>query len=63
MLWTALNCLAGTTMRINWHKQQYTAQPVYDRLKTEYVHFDLAYPRVQRFMKAYKAKMRQTKVF
>lgn len=44
-----------------WYKQRHTAQRVFDRLKAEYSDFNLSYPTVQRFVKAYKAKMQQTK--
>ena len=46
-----------------WYKQRHTAQRIYDRLKAEYSDFDLSYPTVQRFVKTYKVKMQQTKVF
>ena len=46
-----------------WYKQRHTAQRIYDRLKTECPAFDLSYPTVQRFVKAYKRKRQQTKTF
>lgn len=46
-----------------WYKQRHTAQRIYDRLKAECSGFDLSYPTVQRFVKAYKVKMQQTKAF
>jgi len=46
-----------------WYKQRHTAQRVYDRLKAECPGFDLSYPTVQRFVKAYKAKAQRAQVF
>lgn len=46
-----------------WYKQRHTAQRIYDRLKAECPGFGLSYPTVQRFVKAYKAKMQQTRTF
>lgn len=46
-----------------WYKQRHTAQRIYDRLKAECQGFDLSYPTVQRFVKAYKAKTQRVNVF
>jgi transposase len=46
-----------------WYKQRHTAQRIYDRLKKECPDFNLSYPTVQRFVKAYKAKMQQARTF
>jgi transposase len=46
-----------------WYKQRHTAQRVYDRLKAECPGFNLSYPTVQRFVKAYRVKLRQAKVY
>lgn len=46
-----------------WYKQRHTAQRIYDRLKAECPGFDLSYPTVQRYVKAYKIKTRQVQTF
>lgn len=46
-----------------WYKQRHTAQRIYERLKAECPEFDLSYPTVQRFVKAYKSKIQQTKTY
>lgn len=46
-----------------WRKQRHTARRIYDRLKVEYPEFNLSYPTVQRYVKAYKVKKRKVKTF
>ena len=46
-----------------WHKQRHTAQRIHDRLKDEHPEFDLSYPTVQRFVKAYKVQTQKAKTF
>ena len=46
-----------------WYKQRHTARRIYDRLKQEQPEFDLSYPTVQRYVKAYKKNTQTTKTF
>lgn len=46
-----------------WYKQRHTARRIYDRLKEEHREFDLSYPTVQRYVKAYKVKTQKVKTF
>jgi transposase len=46
-----------------WYKQRHTAQRIYDRLRTEHKGFDLSYPTVQRYVKAYRQQTQRVKVF
>jgi transposase len=46
-----------------WYKQRHTAQRIHDRLKEEYPKFNLSYPTVQRYVKAYRAKKKQVRTY